>query len=292
VISKSPQTTMGKTATAFKDIGKACSDLLTKDYKVGKSTVEVKSKTSNGVTFTPEGTKAGDKFTGSLAAKYVFAAGIESEVKLLTSGVVEATIEGSPMKDLVVTLDCARPEPSKPGLLSAAKCTMDYKKETCTAKVAYDIYPGALACAGSYVYDALTLGCSADYSTTKGALTKYGAACQFVQPDFSVIAKLATAVGKNPCYTGMYYHKVSSDMQVGAELTHTSGKDVGLAFGCMYKLDKDTTVKGKVDADGMLYSSYKQKLSPLATMTLAAQIDTVNLSENKHKFGMVLNVTA
>ena len=138
----------------------------------------------------------------------------------------------------------------------------------------------------------------------------------------------ATAVGKNPCYTGMYYHKVSSDMQVGAELTHTSGKDVGLAFGCMYKLDKDTTVKGKVrhaarrlrchvhcrtascapsshasldtprgvgpqvDADGMLYSSYKQKLSPLATMTLAAQIDTVNLSENKHKFGMVLNVTA
>lgn len=127
-------------------------------------------------------------------------------------------------------------------------------------------------------------------------------------------------------------------MQVGAELTHT--KDVSLAFGCMYKLDKDTTVKGKVrsaarlifctslqrvqklrltflgvvlpllpylcrlilylldvfltqvDADGMLYSSYKQKISPLATMTLAAQIDTVNLSENKHKFGMVLNVTA
>ena len=44
----------------------------------------------------------------------------------------------------------------------------------------------------------------------------------------------------------MYHHKVSSDMQVGAELTHTTGKDVGLAFGCMYKLDKDTTVKGKV----------------------------------------------
>lgn len=44
----------------------------------------------------------------------------------------------------------------------------------------------------------------------------------------------------------MYYHKVSSDMQVGAELNHTTGKDVGLAFGCMYKLDKDTTVKAKV----------------------------------------------
>jgi voltage-dependent anion channel protein 2 len=283
---------MGKTATAFKDIGKACSDLLTKDYKVGKSTVEVKSKTSNGVTFTPSGTKSGDKFSGSLAAKYEFLGGLSSEVTLLTSGVVEATLEGSPMKDLTVTLDCERPEPSKPGLLAAAKCTLDYKKEAFTAKAAYGFYDGALACAGSYVYDALTLGCSADYSTTKSALSKYGGACQFVQPDFSIIAKLAASAGKSPTYTGMYYHKVSSDMQVGAELTHASGKEIGLAFGCQYKLDKDTTVKGKVDADGMLYSSYKQKLSPIATMTLAAQIDTVNLSENKHKFGMVLNVTA
>lgn len=53
-------------------------------------------------------------------------------------------------------------------------------------------------------------------------------------------------MGKSPTYTGMYYHKVSSDMQIGAELNHTSGKEVGLAFGCQYKLDKDTTVKAKV----------------------------------------------
>jgi hypothetical protein len=35
--------------TAFKDIGKLCSDLLSKDYKVGTNTVEVKSKVPNGV---------------------------------------------------------------------------------------------------------------------------------------------------------------------------------------------------------------------------------------------------
>jgi len=282
---------MGKAATAFKDIGKACSDLLTKDYKVGKNTVEVKSKTSNGVTFTPSATKTGDKFAGSLAAKYLMN-GIETETTLHTSGVVEASVEGSPMKDMVLTFNCERPEPSKAGLLSSAKCTLDYKKELFNTKVSYEAYSGLLACAGSYVYDALTFGCSADYNAKKGALTKYATACQFVQPDFSLIAKLAASVGKTPTYTGMYYHKVSSDMQVGAELSHTAGKDVGLAFGCAYKLDKDTTVKGKVDADGMLYSSYKQKISNLTTMTLAAQIDTVNLSENKHKFGMVLNITA
>ena len=38
-------------------------------------------------------------------------------------------------------------------------------------------------------------------------------------------------------------------------------------------------------------TSYKQKISSLTTMTLAAQVDTVNLADNKHKFGLVLNIT-
>jgi len=46
-----------------------------------------------------------------------------------------------------------------------------------------------------------------------------------------------------------------------------------------------------VDSDGILSASYKQVISKLTTMTLAAQIDTVNLSDNKHKFVMVLNLT-
>jgi len=57
------------------------------------------------------------------------------------------------------------------------------------------------------------------------------------------------------------------------------------------KLDKDTTVKGKVDSAGILSGSYKQKISPLTTMTLAAQVDAVNLADNKHKFGLALNIT-
>ena len=35
--------------TAFKDIGKLCSDLLSKDYKTGSNSVEVKSKVPNGI---------------------------------------------------------------------------------------------------------------------------------------------------------------------------------------------------------------------------------------------------
>ena len=92
-------------------------------------------------------------------------------------------------------------------------------------------------------------------------------------------------------FAGSYFHKVSSEMQVGAELSKAMNKsDVALAFGCAYKLDKDTTVKSKVDSDGMLFGSYKAKISPMSTLTLATQIDTVKLAENNHKFGLELKI--
>ena len=215
----------------------------------------------------------------------------------------------------------------------------------------------------------MTLGAECGYSTTKSALSKYTAACQYVQPDFTVSAKLAEVM-KTPgtVFSGAYYHKVSSEMQVGAEIKKAATKsDVDLAFGCLYKLDKNTTVKGKVrtahrrpthepplstppppppppcrrlrrlrrlprppgayhsrtsfcvapspldgtarcapglhpnpnphpnpnqvDSDGKLFASFKQQLSPLTLLTLASEVETVNLNEGKHKFGMALSLT-
>merc|ERR1712160_225037 len=87
-------------------------------------------------------------------------------------------------------------------------------------------------------------------------------------------------------FSGAYYHKVSAEMQVGAEIKKAASKsDVDLAFGCLYKLDKTTTVKGKVDSDGKLFASFKQQLS------LVSEVDTVNLNEGKHKFGMAMSLT-
>lgn len=283
---------MGKAVTAFKDIGKACSDLLTKDYKVGKSTVELKTKTPNGITFTPTGTKSGDKFDGSCSAKgSIF--GIETEAKLDTKGLLSGTFEAvdSIYKGLTLKAEC---ESGKSATLGKLDCTAEYKQDMLFAKLAYDYFGSVAGVQLSTAYNALTMGCSADYSLKKSALTKYGLACQYVAPDFVVAAKIDEAIGKSDgqVYTCSYYHKVSGDMQVGGEVKKPMKKnDLSLAFGCQYKLDKDTTVKSKVDSEGMLYASYKQKISKLTTMTLAAQIDTVNLSESKHKFGMVLNLT-
>ena len=184
------------------------------------------------------------------------------------------------------------------------------------------------------MYNALAMGIDCGYDTKKGALQKYAAACQFVQPDFTFTAKCDDKGGKKTLSCS-YFHKVSGDMQLGVaigspprsrpvashaarrarahwdrpmhnsptRLPHAgrralvraakplSKPDVAIEFGTAYKLDKDTTVKAKVDSEGILCTSYKQKISALTTMTLAAQVDTVNLSDNKHKFGLALNIT-
>lgn len=280
-------------ATVFKDIGKACNDLLSKDFKVGKTTVEVKSKTSTGVTITPTATKSGDSVSGTLAAKYSFMPWLVGECTFGTSGSLSANIEAADAltKGLTLTAECERAAPGKPGLLQAANLIADYKQEAFTCKTSFDYYKMDLLASASTAYGAITVGGDCAYSTSKGALTKYALACQFVQPDFTVSCKAADSKGSKTLSTG-YYHKVSSIMQVGVNLSKPLAKpDFDIEFGCQYKLDKDTTVKGKVDSAGILSCSYKQKISPLTTMTLAAQVDAVNLADNKHKFGLALNIT-
>jgi len=284
---------MGKTCTVFKDIGKACSDLLTKDYKVGKTTVEVKSTTPSGVTFTPTATKSGEAVSGTLAAKYSFLPWLVGETTFGTTGSVSANIEAANAltKGLTLTAECDRAAPGKPGLLQSANMIVDYKQELFACKTSFDYYKKDLLASASTCYGNMAVGIDCAYSTPKSALTKYAAACQCLQPDFVVSAKCADSKGSKTLSCG-YYHKVSPLMQVGVNLSKPLSKpDVDIEFGCAYKLDKDTAVKGKVDSAGMMSCSYKQKISALTTMTLAATVDVVNLADNKHKFGLALNIT-
>ena len=131
---------MGKTVTVFKDIGKACKDLLGKDYDVGKSTVEVKSKTSSGVTFTPKATKKGDKVDGSLKAAYGLLPWLDCEATLGTGGSLELSLEAAKLLEgVTVTAECATASNGK-GLLSSANLIAEYKSDLLSSKCSYDYY--------------------------------------------------------------------------------------------------------------------------------------------------------
>jgi len=260
---------------------------------VGKTKVEVKTKTSNGIEFKPVATKTGDTPSGTLEAKYKFMPWLEGTCTIGTSGALDLNIEAADAitKGLVLTAECSKEKPGKPGLLASANLIAEYKSDVFSCKTSYDYYKSDLLASISTAVKDITCGIDCSYNASKAAITKYAAAAQFVQPDFVAMGKYEDKGGKGTLSCS-YYHKVSGDMQLGVAVAKPLAKpDMNIEFGCAYKLDKDTGVKAKVDSEGFLGCSYKQKISPLTTMTLAAQVDTVNLADNKHKFGLVLNIT-
>ena len=166
---------MGKACTIYKDIGKSCGDLLSKDFKVGKTTVELKSKTASGVvrqrpktpwnwgfalpcvlssgpdrllhahlrsqTFTPTATRSGDAVSGELKAEYGFLPWLKGEAVFGTSGSMTALVEASDAiaKGLTMSAECERAAPGK-GLLASGNLILDYKQEAFTGKMSFDYY--------------------------------------------------------------------------------------------------------------------------------------------------------
>ena len=133
--------------------GKLCSDLLSKDYKVGKTTVEVKSKTPSGVTFTPTATKTGESVAGTLKAAYGILPWLDSEATFGTDGSVELSLEAADLvtKGLVLTAECERAAPGKPGLLASANVIAEYKSELLSCKTSYDLLKADLLASASTI---------------------------------------------------------------------------------------------------------------------------------------------
>ena len=98
--------------------------------------------------FTPKATKSGDALDGTLAAKYVIGAGMETEVSLLTSTVVKGMFKAPDVlaKGLTIETNCETPAPGdqKGGLLSKGSLDFDYKTGPFNCKAAYDFFKSDL----------------------------------------------------------------------------------------------------------------------------------------------------
>ena len=98
--------------------------------------------------FTPKATKSGDALDGTLAAKYVIGAGMETEISLLTSTVVKGMFKAPDVlaKGLTIETNCETPAPDdkKGGLLSKGSLDFDYKTGPFNCKAAYDFFKSDL----------------------------------------------------------------------------------------------------------------------------------------------------
>lgn len=94
-------------------------------------------------------------------------------------------------------------------------------------------------------------------------------------------------------FAGSVYHKVNSELACGVQLSWSSGSNATkFGLGGTYNLDKDATVRAKVNNASQIGLGYQQKLRQGVVLSLSTLIDGTNFSAGGHKIGVALELEA
>lgn len=272
----------------FSDIGKAANDLLMRDYPVGAIKIEGKTVASNGVNFNVAGAKdnkSGQIF-GELKTKYCDKAkGFTLTETWTTSNVLSAEVElaDALTKGLKFNLFGAlHPHDGQKN----TRLSMEYKHNIVSTRSQIDLFKGPLINADiAFNREGIMLGAESAYRN--GSILKYNFAAGYVTPEYALALIVAN---KGDSLTGSYYHRVNKEVEASGKATwdRKAGANMVLEVGTKYTLDKDASLKAKLDNLGKLGLGYTQRLRPGVKLSLAGVFDTARLNENAHKIGMSL----
>jgi len=289
----------------FKDVGKRLSDLFTKEFPSEKqeNSVSWKGKTPNGVTVESNLTANAD---GSVVGKFAPTVTWKEytdtlEINSTRDFKLEASVENKPVDGLKCTLGGNMKGDEHWGSLAL---TYKHSNFNTTGSIDYGQEKG-ITVKGSLVLGTPWSGANrVDFGgeveclvgNDKPQLSVLNTKASYSNPEFDMAAFCLIKPSKSISDVGLsYFHKVNSDLSVGAEIAfdpNNTDKKPKLTLGSQYLFQKDTTMKFKFDTTGSLGLSYHQKLNDYAKFTLGATVDTNKLSEKnsvKYGFGLALS---
>ncbi|KAG8966303.1 Mitochondrial porin [Tulasnella sp. 419] len=275
----------------WKDLGKSSNDLLSKDFPIFGTSLEIKTKTPSNVTFKVAGTRDNKSLgiTGDLEAKYSDPKnGLAFTQAWTTANVLRTTVEleNQIAKGLKLDLNTSLlpDNGNKTALVNAA-----YKQPGLHSRAVIDLFKGPTFTADTVLgRDGFLLGAEASYDVTSGSITRYAAALGFSAPEYAVTLH---GLGNLSTYSASYYHRVSRDVEAGAKAIYDTKSTTGgisLEVGAKAYLDSAAFVKAKINNQSVLVLSYTQALRPGVKAAFGVAIDTANLapaSGAAHKVG-------
>jgi len=286
----------------FKDLGKRVSDLLTKEFPTDEKKVEWKGQTSNNVTIESNFLQKGDgAIVGTLTPSYKYkpyGMNFLAEINTKKDVKIETSVENQLVDGLKLTLTG-----EAKGDTTFATVAAEYKHEYATATASFDYGKanGSTVKATSvFGQKGYSLGLSAEYflgNTEASELKTFNTTLAYASKEFdaSIFGRLITDKDKNEV-GATYFHNINTDLAVGTEVvfdTANSDAKPKLSFGTLYKLNDDTSVKGKFDTNGVLGVSWNQKFNKNSKVIVGANIDTNNLSgKNSSSFGFTLSLSS
>jgi len=263
-------------------LGKSSNDLLSKDYYINGTSLEVKTKTPSNVTFKVAGTSdaKSDHIHGDVEAKYVDPKnGFTVTQAWTTTNLLKTNfeIENQIAKGLKFEINSTlHPDKgSKNALLSTI-----YKQPGLHSRAFIDVFKGPSFTADTVIgRDGFLLGAEGTYNVTEGRISRYAAALGYSAPEYAVSLH---GLGNMSTFAASYYHRVSRDVEAGAKAIYDSKaptSNVSLEVGCKAYLDAAAFIKAKVNSAGTLVLGYTQSLRPGVKMSAGLALDTQRLND-------------
>jgi len=261
-----------------------------KGYHFGLVKLEVKSKSASGIEFTAGGnsTMDGGKVGGSLETKYKCKDyGVNITEKWNTDNSLNTTVDYEKlMPGMKLTLD-GNFQPNTGD--KAGKFKTEYKHEKLVFNSDLNLAKSpVINLAASLGHGPYALGYQTAFDSGKSALTKHNLALNYNAGD--MILHATSSDFKS--FGGGIYLKNSSQLETGVTCSSAIGGASNFAIGAKFALDKDASVRAKVDTNSQIGVSYQQKLRDGVTVTLSSNIDGTKLNQPGHKLGLCLEMEA
>lgn len=245
----------------------------------------MKTKTSNGITYTTTGKLSGesDALSGDLSCKYS-QSGATLTTKLFTTGQLteEMVLENLGGKGLKLT--CLGGIGPKQSLLATAEYVHPHLSVVTAANLI-----GSPAVRNSItlgMHD-FTVGVQGDFNMDSKELKGVNGVLNYSSGKEHEATCMLLNNASKAVFT--YSHIVSRDFTVAAEFEYDMSADTKvLTMGTKYEVDNETTLKTKIDSAGAFSQSYSQEIRKNTTLTLCSRFDVRNLEKPSHKFGLSL----
>jgi voltage-dependent anion channel protein 2 len=278
---------------AYSDLGKNARDVFNKGYHFGLWKLDVKTKTQSGVEFTSAGHSNQDtgKVFGSLETKYkVKEYGLTFSEKWNTDNTLtsEVSVEDQLVKGLKLSFDgsFAPQTGSKTGRF---KTSYSHEKVRLDGDVNIDLAGPLINASGVVAYQGWLAGYQLAFDTQKSKLTANNFALGYKTGDFV----LHTNVNDGREFGGSIYQRCSDQLETGVQLSWSSGtNNTKFGVAAKYDLDKDASVRAKVNNASQIGLGYQQKLRDGITLTLSTLVDGKNFNAGGHKIGVALELEA
>lgn len=277
----------------YADLGKPARDVFGKGYPLGILKLDLKTKTGSGVEFNSGGVSSQDtgKVFGNLETKYkIKEHGLTFSEKWNTDNTLaaEVAVADKIAKGLKVSADCsfAPQTGSKTGRIKTA-----FANESVAVNCDMDLFmAGPLIKASAVVgYQGWLAGYQTGFDSQKSKIMENNFALGFSTGDFV----LHTNVNDGQEFGGSIFQKVSPQLETGIMLGWSAGSNnTRFSIGCKYDLDRDASIRAKVNNNSQITLGYQQKLREGVTLMMAINIDGKNFNSGGHKFGAALELEA